>query len=482
MAFNTAAQFIGKILGLAVSLTTIGIMFRFLGVEGVGKYTTVFAFTSFFTLFADIGLGWTMLRELTVEKDRAKVFNNIFTMRLILGIIVFSACALIVWLFNYPVDVKWAVAGLSVAMLFQSLVSVAVSLYLNSYRMDLATGAEVIGKLVILGIIYIISRTGGSLMGVMLAYVAGCLVNLVIVWLFAGNFIKGIGLQFDRKYWKYALNLSWPIGITLVFAFLYYKVDSIMLSLLKGMIDVGIYGTAYKILEVLQIFPALFLGSAFSLITKYITEGDERVHSAFQKQFDFLILIAAPIVAITLVLSPQIIRFIAGAKDNFTTASTVVFAGYPVTSITVLRILIFSVGVNFFSSLYNFMIVSLGKQKQMVWPTVGFAMFNILVNLYLIPRFSYLGAAVSTLLTEIVVVTTARYIVSKNISLKLRLGNFAKTLLCAILMVAVTYLFFALGLPLLVNLLFSIVIYGLLALSFRVIPVEMLASVFKFKK
>lgn len=478
VALNTVAQFVGKIVGLAISLATIAIIFRFLGVEGVGKYTTSFAFVAFFALFADLGLGWTMLRELAIEKDQNKVFNNIFTMRLILGILVFLIASLVVWLFKYPLEVKWAVAILSVSYFFQSLVSVAVSIYLNKYRMDIATGAEVVGKAIILAVIYFLSRSGGTLVSVMDAYVVGCLINFLIVWLYASKFIS-IGLAFDWKYWKHAISLALPIGVTLVFGFIYYKIDSIMLSLMKSMIDVGIYGTAYKILEVLQMFPALFLGAAFTLITSYVTTKDARLQSAFQKQFDFLALLAAPIVAGTLILAGQIIGFIAGSKGDFISASTLSFAGHAITSVTCLRILILSVGISFFTTLYSFMIVSLGKQKQMVWPTIGFAVFNFLINLYLIPRFSYLGAAFSTFITEIIVFSTVRYIVKSNVSLSVRFNNFAKIILCAIFMSGATYALYLAGAGLILNLVISIIVYALLAYALQVISKDLLKSVLK---
>jgi len=480
VAFSTAAQFIGKIIGLAISLTTIAILFRFLGVEGVGKYTTAFSYVAFFTLFADIGLGWTMLRELSIGQDKSKVFKNIFTFRMLLGIVVFTIASLAVWLFRYPVDVKMAVAVLSVAFFFQSLVSVAVQVYLNAYRMDIAVIAELGGKALILLGVYLLSIKGGSLSMVMLAYTLGCLLNFLLVWIFASKFVK-VGLAFDMIYWKKVFRQAFPIGITLVFGFVYYKVDSIMLSLMKDMTDVGIYGTAYKILEVLQVFPALFLGASFSLVTRYVTTKDERAHSAFQKEFDFLALLGVPIVVGTIVLSEQIISFIAGSGGDFIHASTISIAGNPITAVTCLRILIFSVGVNFITSLYNFMIVSLGKQKEMIWPTVGFALFNIALNLYLIPKYSYFGAAFSTLFTEILVLSISRYIVNKHIPLKLYFNNLFKIILCGILMGAATYLLRYLGLELLVNLLISVVIYAVLAIAFQVIPKDMLKSLIKIK-
>ncbi len=484
VAFSTASQFVGKFAGIAISLVTIGILFRFLGVEGSGKYTTTFAFTSFFALFADIGLGWTLLRELSIKQtkeEKSKVFKNIFTLRIILGIAVYAIASALVWAFNYPTDVKMAVGVLAIAWFFQSLTSSVVQIYLNTYRMDIAVMGEVVGKAFILLFVYLASTSGGNLISVMFAYLVGCFVNFVIVWLLAGRFIP-TGLAFDKTYWRYALRQAIPIGITLVFGYVYYKVDSLMLSLLKGMTDVGIYGAPYKLLEVLQMFPALFLGASFSLITKYVTDKDERVNSAFQKQFDFLSTIAWPVVIGTFVLALPIIKFITGSDGQFVDASTVTILGLPMTSVICLKILIFSVGVNFFSSLYNFMIVSLGKQKQMVWPTIGFALFNVALNWFLIPRYSYIGASAATLLTEGMVLLTTYFIAKKNIFLPLQFNNFVKIALSAIAMGIATHYTYQLTGGLFLSIVAALVVYGVLALALGIVPQELLNKVFKFKK
>ncbi len=484
VAFSTAAQFIGKMIGISISLVTIGILFRFLGVEGAGKYTTTFAFTSFFSLFADMGLGWTMLRELSIKEtkeEKTKVFRNILSIRLILGILVFAIASALVWLFKYPADVKMAVGILSIAWFFQSLTSNIVQLYLNNYRMDIAVSAEIVGKALILLVVYLASTHNGDLNSVMLAYLLGCFVNFVILWGFAGKFVKP-GLSYDKVYWKYAFRQAIPIGITLVFGYIYYKVDSLMLSLMKGMTDVGIYGAPYKLLEVLQMFPALFLGASFSLVTQYVTKKDERVHSAFQKEFDFLSLIAMPIVAGTFVLAMPIIKFVTGSGGEFTNASTLTLFGHSMTAVTCLKILIFSVGVNFFSNLYGFMLVSLGKQKQMLWPTAGFALFNVLLNLILIPRYSYIGASFATLLTEIIVVIATYLVMRKNIVLPLRLNDFFKVVFSALVMGVVSYYFYHLTGGLFITIIVAVLVYATLVIAFGVVPQDLIKKVIKLRR
>lgn len=511
IAYNTIAQMVGKVAGIGISLVTVAAIFRSFGVEGVGKYTTIFAFVAFFSIFADFGLQWTLIRELSIApiRDREKlkrkgkddesfssgavganenisngaskdkVFKNIFTFRLILALIVHAVAFGAVWLFKYPLDVKLGVGIITAAWFFATVNSTLVGVFLNNYRLDITVATEFVGRICILVLVLLVTKAGMPLNMVLIAYLFGNAVNFLINFIIVGRYVE-VGLAFDKKYWRYAIAQAFPIGVVLVFGFIYYKVDSLMLSLMKGMIDVGIYGTAYKILEILQYIPVMFLGVAFPLITKYAVTGDERIKSAFQKQFDFLIILAVPVVVTTFILASPIIEFIAGSRGGeFVNSSTVSFLGYSITSVTCLKILIISVGISFVSNLYAYLIVSLGRQKNMVLPTILLAILNVILNLMLIPRFSYLGSAIATLITEVAVCTTCYLVSRKYISLPILKINFAKILVAGAGSGILIYIEAMAGLNLFVILSSGICLYTALIFVFKVISVGMVRDILK---
>ncbi len=481
VAYNTAAQLIGKVVGTGVSLITTAALFRYFGVVGIGKYTTVFAFVGFFSVFADFGLQWTLIRELTVGRDQNKIFSNIFAFRLLLALVIHALAFALVWFFNYPIDVKLGVGVITAAWFFTTMNSTLVGVFLNNYRLDITVTAEVVGRVAILAGVFLMTRAHLSFNLVMSAYLIGNVVNFLINLAWVRRYIK-VALGFDWGYWRHAIGQALPIGIVLVFGFIYYKIDSLMLSLLKGMTDVGIYGTAYKLLEVLQTVPAMFLGAAFPLVTRYVTSGDERVQSAFQKQFDFLMLLAVPIVAGTFLLASPIIGFIAGSRGaEFLGASTITFAGHAITSVTCLKILIFSVGIAFLSNLYSYMIVSLGRQRSMVAPVIGFALLNVVLNLVFIPRWSYLGAAGATLLTELIVFTCYFFITRRFIRLPLSLKSFVKIVVAGLVMSGAVFLLQKNNINLFVNILTAAVVYAGAVLALRAVTLEQIGEILRIK-
>jgi len=470
---------IGKVVGTAISFVTVAILFRYFGIDGIGKYTTIFAFVGFFSVLADFGLQWTLIRELAVNPDHTKVFKNIFSFRLVSAIVLYALCFAAVWFFNYPYDVKLGVGIIAIAVFLTTMNSALVSVYLNNYRLDITVSAEVVGRAITLGLIYLVVQSGGGLVVAMATYIGGNLINFIIDYLFLNKFVK-FGFAFDFKYWGHVIRQAAPIGIVMIFGFIYYKIDSIMLSVMKGMTDVGIYGTAYKMLEILQTIPVMFLGAAFPLITRYATTGDERVRPAFQKSFDFLILLAIPTVVIFYFLASPIIQFIAGAKGSeFVSESTIMFLNQPITSVTTMKILIISVGINFISNLYIYMVISLGRQKSAIWPTIGFAVFNFLLNLALIPKYSYLGAAVATLLTELIVLATYTSLTRSHIALPIKFGGFVRLFAAGILMGVLTYYLDYLGMNMFYIIALALVTYGVFVILFKAVEKDTFWQIFK---
>lgn len=478
VAYNTAAQIVGKVIGIGISLVTIATLFRYLGVEGVGKYTTVFAFVSFFSVFADFGLQWTLIRELAVQKDKNKVFQNILSLRLIVAVVIHLLTFAVVWFFKYPIDVKLGVGIITLSWFFTTMNSTFVGVFQNNYRLDLSVATDVLGR----AIIYILILLGTSYnLGftmVLIAYIFGTAVNFFSNVFLSRRFVT-LGFGRDTAYWPTIFRQAFPIGIVLVFHFIYFKIDSLMLSWMKGMVDVGIYGTSYKLLEVLESLPIMFLGASFPLITKYVVDKDKRLNSAFQKQFDFIALAGFPIAVGTYVLAQPIIDFIGGRSGEFSSTATVSFLGQPATSVTVLKILVFVIAISFFSNLYAYLIVALGKQKNMVLPTIGFAVINIILNLVLIPIASYIGSSFATLVTELVVLFSTIYIAGLYIKIKIAYSSFFKAIMCSLVMGVVTYYLNLVGVNVFVNIIIATFIYGVFVFSIKAVPINLIKSIIR---
>ncbi len=433
VAYNTIVQIIGKILTTIISLFLVAALTRYLGVSGYGQYTTIFALTQFFAVFADFGFFWFLVREISKpDAPEAKIFNNVLTFRSFLAAAVFALSIFVGLIVPQYHAIRFGIAVIAAASFWLTLNSTYVGIFQNRLRMDKAALTEVLGRLVTFGAVLYFIRSGATLNLILWAYFFGNFFNFLASALLGQKYLQ-FRFAFDFGYWREIFRECLPIFIVSILGLIYFKVDTIMLSLLKTSTDVGIYGPPYKVIEILILYPAIFMGSAFPILTRYHHAQDERLEGSFQKAFDFLIISAVPVVIGIGFIARRIIAIVAGPA--FTTAHTIAPVwGLAATSALALQILVFAVGISFLSHLFGYMVIAIGKQTKLIWPNLFLVFFNIILNLILIPRISYIGAAIVTVLTEICVVLLYFRVMRAYIKLRIRWVILPKVLFSGIVL------------------------------------------------
>jgi O-antigen/teichoic acid export membrane protein len=174
-----------------------------------------------------------------------------------------------------------------------------------------------------------------------------------------------------------------------------------MLSIIKDQSAVGLYGSAYKILEVLIALPGMFMGLLLPLFAKYYKQDRERFKHIFQQAFNILTTIAIPLTVGGILLSGNILGLIAGSEFLPATAT--------------LQVLFVGIGFIFLGNLMGHILIGAQFQNKSMYIAIIGAFFNVGLNLYLIPRYSYLGAAIATAITEGLVLISYIYLVRRYI-------------------------------------------------------------------
>lgn len=403
VAHNTIVQIVGKVITTLISLFLVAALTRYLGVSSYGQYTTIFAYTQFFAVLADFGFFWFLVREIAKpDVDSDKITNNVLTFRSIIALGIFALSFLIGLLIPQYHDIRLGIGIIAAASFWMTLNGTYVGIFQNKLRMDKAAITDIVGRLVIFALILYQIKSSASLDLILWSYFFGNMANFFSS-AYLGRVYLHFKLAFDFALWKKIFSECLPISVVTILAMIYFKVDTIMLSLLRSSTDVGIYGPPYKVVEILLLLPSIFMGNVFPIITRYIYEKNDQVQAVFQKAFDFLLVIAVPIVVGVIFTASRIVEIIAGS--DFTTIHTIgPVWGIPATSGFALQILIVAVGISFLSHLFGYTVISLGQQKKLVWPNLVLVFFNIGLNLILIPKISYIGAAITTVLTEMLVV------------------------------------------------------------------------------
>ncbi len=451
IAYNTIVAAGARIIGVALSLVSIGLIARYLGQEGFGKYSLILAFLYTFNILADLGLYSLMTREISRPgADEKKIASNIFTIRIV-ALLVFLGLAIIaIWFFPYPSQVKLGVIVGSAAFMFMSASQVLMGIFQKYLRVDKPGLAEVIGRIAQLGLVILFVSLDLGFFTILSALIISSFLIFVINFIFARSYVP-LGLAFDFSFWKKLFKIAFPIAASIILTLIYFKFDSIFLSLgfinrssVNPVADVGIYNIAYKVLEGLIFFPAMFTGLIMPLLSKYAFSKQEEFKKTFQKTLDVLIIFIIPLIIGLLLLSSPIVILVGGKEFS--------------SSGPVLQILSFAVGLIFLGNLFGRAIIALDKQKTGAWIYFGGMIFNIGTNLIFIPKYSYLGAAGTTVATEFLVTVLMFWLICKTIHHFPSLRVIFKVLLAGLVMGAFLYFFQAWNLFILIAL--GIVIYG----------------------
>ncbi len=456
VAINTVIQIGGRVVTTITSLVAIGALTRYLGVAGYGQYATIFGYVAFLGVLADSGFFWIMLRELSKERaDAERIVGNVLALRSLLGVVVFALGGLASFLIpQYSETIRWGILIISLGWFFTAINSTFVGVFQARHRMDQAVATDILGRLVILaGVLWTIAH-GGTLLSILGWYAVGNVVNFVASLILGQQFAR-VRLRYEPSYWKQIALEAWPMGIVIILGSIYFKIDTVMLSLMKSSVDVGIYGAPYKIIEVILTVPTIFLGNVFPILTRYLDTQDERLTRVFERAVDALQILAVPVVVGVIVLAQPILAFVVG--EAYVVESTFSLMGTAMTSVQALQVLILAVGISFFSNLFNYLLVAGGRQRQLILPSLLFVGVNIGANLLIIPSLSYLGASLSTVLTELVVMVVLGGLVYQGYQLRPGFRQSGRILVSGLTMGGLVWL--TKDLPLVVPLLVGVISY-----------------------
>jgi O-antigen/teichoic acid export membrane protein len=420
IAQNTFWQISGKIAGTVLGLVTIALMTRYLGREGFGYYTTVISFLQFFGVLIDFGLQMTTAQMLSRPgANQHKIFANILTVRLFSAVVFLGTASALIWFLPYPLAVKLGVGAASFSFFFISLQSVLIGLYQKQMAMAEVAIAEVWGRFILLLGVWLAVAADLGLLAVIAAVSLGSLVNFLYLAIKARKHLS-LRLEADFKVWRQIWEVSWPLAITISLTLVYFRADTIILSLVRPAEDVGIYGAAYKVLETLIQFPYLFLGLILPLLTEFYLTSKGLFEKTLQKSFDFMAILAVPMVIATWLLAEKIMGFVAGADF--------IIAAGP------LRILIVGAAMIYFGALAGYAIVACGLQKKMISFYLFDAVFSLAAYLIFIPIFSYWAGAILTVATEAIITLSAFYILRRETKTRISLRAFWKAVLASAVM------------------------------------------------
>ena len=426
IAHNTIIQVMGKALTIFFALIGFGLIARYLGQEGFGYFSTIYAFLAIFGILIDLGLQMTTTQLISdPNEDENKILSNALTIRLIASIIFLGLAPLIILLFPYPKIIKIGVAIATLGFVFHSLISTLTSLFQKYLIMHKFVISDIIAKIIFVGVVVSTIYFNWGLLGIIAAMVADGAFSFIILLYFATKLIK-IRLAFEFSVWRKILNKTWPIALTIALNLIYFKGDIFIMSLIRSQAEVGLYGAPYKILEVLINIVYLFLGLILPLLaTAVAIKNFDKLKIIIQSTFNFLIILTIPMIVGGFFLGRPLMIIMAG--PDFAISGEII------------KILLLATGAIYLAGLFGYVVVACNQQKKMIKFYAINALVSIIGYIIFISKYGYWGAAWMTVFTEMFILFTAAYVMWQTIKFFPNLKFLGKSLVASFIMAIPLY-------------------------------------------
>jgi len=386
---NTFWLIVAEIIIRALGLAVIIYAARILGATEYGKFAFALSFVSIIVIFADLGLFDITTRELSREKEKEKEYSAILSLKIALSVAVLILILVSSFFITSDFIIRKAIWFLGIFILITSFFNIIYAFLRARQKMEYEAMSKIIQFLLISGLGLFILFTIPSVENLAYGYLIANLISLILILIFFHFFIQPLKLSYDRTIWKKFLKISWPISLGFIAGWILVSVDSIMMGYFGQTAQVGWYNAAYKIIASVVISATLISRSFYPALSRFFKESKEKLQKIWNYQMELMIILAIPTTIGGFIFAPKIINLFYGSGYN--------------PSVYAFQFLVFVCAIDFLYYPYAMALVVSNQQKKNFGLLLTGIVINIILNLALIPRYGFYGAAIATIISSLII-------------------------------------------------------------------------------
>ncbi|MGB9978577.1 flippase [Methanobacterium sp.] len=401
IAKNTAVLFAATIISYILVFFVNIYIAQYLGAEGFGILSLAIALTGIFTIFTDLGLNVLITREVARDKTSTnKYLFNTSIIKIFLAFLTFGLIFATVNIIGYTEEISYVIYIMTLSVIFTAFTNVFNSIFQAYEKMEYMSIGNILNSAVLFtGVIIGTTYKLDIFFFVTIYLVASLFVLAYSLIAYLWKFPKP-KIHVDLSFWKLTLKEALPFGVTNIFGSIYYWIDSVMLSKMVGNEVVGWYNAAYRLMFVFLAIYTVYLSAIFPAMSKFYKTSEEYLKFSYERSYKYLLIISTPIAVGITLLADKIILLIYGT-------------GY-IPSIFALQILIWTIPLLFINGLSGYVLGAINRQMVLTKITFIGAVLNIILNLLLIPKFSFIGSSFATVVTELSLSPLLFYVLFKS--------------------------------------------------------------------
>lgn len=386
---NSTWLFVDKVLRLLMGLVVGAWVARYLGPDNYGVLSYATAFVAIFASIATLGIDGLVVRELSKNNDEKYVENILgtaFWIRVLGGCASFVLCVTaIIFVQANNSEMIILVSIIAAGNIFQSFDTIGLL-----FQAQVNSRRSVKVKFIAFFIVSILKLIAIVMNSTIIVFALLSVIEIIfgaigLIIEYKKNILK---FQMSYKLMRNFLNMSWPIVLSMVCIVIYMKADQILLATYLGERILGVYSSATRLSEICYFIPNVIISSVTPFLVKSYANDKVNYQQNTIKLFNYLVLISYGIAGIITLLAPIIIEMLYG--ESYKGAEIVL-------EVHIWSLVFVSIGVGF----RQLMIIE-NKMVFLLLTTVLGAITNIALNIWLIPIYSFYGAVVSLVLSQII--------------------------------------------------------------------------------
>jgi O-antigen/teichoic acid export membrane protein len=386
MTANATVIAFGVVAGSFISLVTFATVTRALGLTSFGNFATALAYLAIPTLVIDAGLSLAVIREIARDPGGAeRAIRTSLPLRALISGTVIAASVGLAFVLPFNAPTREAILISAGGSLISLIGGAFVPVLEAELKMAWNVVANLAGRLSTLFVVLALAPLGLGLREVAWSYVFGAAITAVLQLIVVARRMS-IRPQVDLTQWRRLLVDGGTLGAATGVGYVYWRIDSVLVALLRDVREVGLYAAAYKFVDLAGALVGGVYSSVFPSLTRFVADGDPRGRVLVQKAFDILLALAVPGAVIALLYGDEIIVLVGGSEFR---------SGGRAVSILALAPL-----VSFVGGLFERGLVAAGRERLILSMNVGVLFLNVGLNVALIPSFGYIAAAYTTVASE----------------------------------------------------------------------------------
>ncbi|WP_297070261.1 flippase [Thermococcus sp.] len=377
------AEIVSKLFAYGI----IVLLSRTLGPAGLGQYSFIFYYVGLLGVFSDLGVGFYFMREVARDRSRAEeLLPDVLGFKIVLAVLNFLIIIALTLPLPKPGWMKLLIvlAGAEAMLTWISYVFVRL-MYAHEVTKYEAI-SRVIERMWAFFVAGAVLYTTRSLLPFITAILIGYTMRELLRIRWGSHFANRIKVRFNSRVWASLLKKSYPFWLIGLFTLIYYRTDMVMLNLLRGDYETGIYRAAYTLIEVSLFIPNIVVATTMPSMARLWKEDRRTLELLFKKSLQMLLGIGII----------GVIGYYIFARLGI----MIVFGDKFLSSVPVLRVLAFAVPFMFLNSLFGSFMNATGKELTFTKITGFTALLNVVLNYILILHYGASGAAVATVVSQ----------------------------------------------------------------------------------